>query len=270
MNEAEPSVLAHHQPAAAMWNEGGRAYDDISFAISDALKHAAERLDARAGESVLDVATGTGWTARNVARSGASVVAVDIAADLLGAAESLSRHIVPPIRFELGDAERLPFDNNRFDAVISTFGVMFAIGQEQAARELGRVCRPGGRLVLTTWRPGGSVEAFFGIIQRYSDAPPPAVSPLRWGEPDAVADLLGGDFELMFESGTAHAYHPDPAAIWDWYSRGFGPLRQAIRALEPSRQAALRAEIDAFHAESAEEAGLHIRRDYLVTIGRRR
>src|SRR5688572_26748869 len=108
MGQQPQPVLKHHQSAAAMWGEGGRGYDNISYAISDALKHAAERLNARKGEKILDVATGTGWTARNVARCGASVVGLDIATALLVAAEALSSHIVPRIRFELGDAERLP------------------------------------------------------------------------------------------------------------------------------------------------------------------
>lgn len=270
MAQSQQPVLSHREAAAAMWGEGGRGYDNISFAISDALKHAAERLDARKGEKVLDVATGTGWTARNVARGGARVVGIDIATELLVAAESLSAHIRPMIRFKLGDAERLPFDEARFDAVISTFGVMFAADQEQAARELGRVCRPGGRLVVASWKPGDSVEEFFGLIGRYSRTPAPERSPLAWGDPARVKELLGDDFELVFEDGVNHAYPPDTAAIWDGYSRGFGPLRQLIRELGPEERQALRDDVDSFHARYAEPAGLHIRRDYLLAIGRRR
>ena len=83
--KAQDQVLAHHKPAATMWGRGGKAYDEVSFVISDALAHAAQRLNARAGEHVLDVATGTGWTARNVARAGATVTAVDISPELLAA-----------------------------------------------------------------------------------------------------------------------------------------------------------------------------------------
>src|SRR5262245_62515281 len=104
----------HHQTAAAMWGRGGSNYDDVSFIL---------------------------------------VTGVDISPELLAAAVDLSAHIRPPIEFRLGDAEQLPFDDGTFDGVISTFGVMFAIDQAAAAAELGRVCRSGGRLALTTWSP---------------------------------------------------------------------------------------------------------------------
>lgn len=172
MNRTESSILPHHEGAARMWGRGGRAYDDVSFAISDALAHAAQRLHAGPGEEILDVATGTGWSARNVARSGARVTAVDISPELLAAAAELSSHVRPAIAFQQADAERLPFPDRRFDGIISTFGVMFAANQKQAAAELARVCRPGGRVSIATWAPDGSVAEFFSVVGRHSDAPP--------------------------------------------------------------------------------------------------
>ena len=155
MKPSDHAILAHHQTAAIMWGRGGKHYDDVSFAVSDALAHAAQRLNACAGERILDVATGTGWSARNVARSGAKVTGVDISEELLAAARELTGHVRPAIYFRHGDAECLPFDDGVFDGVISTFGVMFAFDQEQAAAELARVCRSGGRLALATWASAG-------------------------------------------------------------------------------------------------------------------
>lgn len=270
MSTSDETVLSHHRAAAMVWDQGGKHYDDVSFAISDALKHAAQRLDAREGHRILDVATGTGWSARNAARMGAEVTGIDIADGLLAAARELSAHIRPPIKFQLADAERLPFADGAFDGVISTFGVMFAADQARAAAELGRVCRSGGRLVLATWAPVGSVAEFFGTIGKHSDAPPPPASPLAWGDPANVENLLGDAFELIFEQGVAHAYHADAGAIWDWYVRGFGPLRQLAASLDADRAEALKRDVDAFHQHYAVPAGLHVRRDYLLTIGRRR
>ena len=270
MEVGDQTVLAHNQPAAFMWGRGGRHYDHVSFAISDALAHAAQRLNARPGERVLDVATGTGWSARNVARSGAAVTGVDISGDLLAAAGELSAHLVPAISFLRADAERLPFENQVFDAVISTFGVMFATDHAAAAAELGRVCRAGGRLALTTWAPDGAVAAFFGIIASYGDAPPPPASPLAWGDPVYVERLLGKDFELKFEPGTSNAYHESADDIWHWYTRGFGPLRQLTERLAPADVERLKRAIDAYHLNYAVPAGLHVKREYLVTLGRRR
>ncbi|HEY7551861.1 MAG TPA: methyltransferase domain-containing protein [Hyphomicrobiaceae bacterium] len=270
MPAAEHAVLPHHREAAAMWGRGGAHYDDVSFAISDALTHAAQRLDARAGERVLDVATGTGWSARNVARTGAEVTAVDISEDLLTAARDLSRHIMPAIEFRLADAERLPFGDGAFGGVISTFGVMFAADQERAAAELARVCRSGGRLALAAWAPDGAVAEFFRIIAQHSGAPPAPSSPLAWGEPTRVEKLLGKSFDLKFERGVTNAYHGSTQDIWDWYARGFGPLRQLAESLPADRVEALKRDIDAYHGHYAVPAGLHVKREYLLIIGRRR
>lgn len=258
-------------PAARMWGLGGRHYDDVSFAISDALAHAGQRLAPEPGSTVLDVATGTGWTARNCARFGARVTGVDFSQGLLDAARDLSDHVRPPIRFECADVEDLPFEDGSFDGVISTFGVMFAPGQKRAAAELARVLRRGGRLVLATWPPGGTVEEFFGVAARYSDAPPPPASPFAWGTPQGVRALLGDRFDLDFEPGVSNAYHESARHIWDWYVRGFGPVRQIAESLDPARLKAFRADVDAYHAHFLARSGrLHVKRDYLLTIGRRK
>jgi SAM-dependent methyltransferase len=254
-----------------MWGQGGRAYDDISFAVSDALAHAAQRLNPVAGQEILDVATGTGWSARNAARRGAQVTAVDISDELLAAAAELSAHLQPPISFRRADAESLPFDDTSFDGVISTFGVMFAANQERAATELGRVCRRGGRLAIAAWVPGGAVSEFFGLIARHAGGPPPAASPLAWGDPSHAERLLGRDWQLSFEPAVSHAYHDSVEDIWSWYLRGFGPLKQLGASLDPDRLRALHQDVDAYHRHYQTPAGLlDVRREYLLIRGIRR
>jgi SAM-dependent methyltransferase len=270
MSTGTSRIAPHHEASARAWGQGGRAYDDISFALSDALAHAAERLGARAGQEILDVATGTGWSARNAARRGARVTGVDIAPELLAAAAALSAHVEPPIAFEHGDAERLPFADRRFDGIVSTFGVIFAVGQAQAAAELARVCRPGGRLVITAWTPDGSVAEFLGIVARHAAAPPPPVSPLRWGDPTHAERLLGRDFDLVFEPGVNDAYHESEDEIWERYTRGFGPLRELHGRLDPAAREALRADMEAYHRHYRTPLGLHVRREYLLIRGVRR
>ena len=262
-------ILDHNRLAAPMWDAGGRSYDDISFAISDALGHAAQRLSPRAGEEILDVATGTGWSARNAARPGARVAAVDIAPELLRVAAALSGPAAA-IDYRVADAEDLPFADGRFDRVISTFGVMFAGDHAQAGRELGRVCRKEGRLCLATWAPDGAVARFFAVLAAHTAAPPPPASPLLWGDPDHLRALLGRDFELRFEPGVSHAYHDSVDDVWSWYLRGFGPLRTIHDALDAAGRTALKRDVDAYHRHYEVDAGLHIRREYLITIGQRR
>ncbi len=130
-------------PAAEMWGLGGADYDNVSFAISDALAHGAQRLAPRPGDAALDVATGTGWTARNLARFGARVSACDFSPQMVDAARKLSAHCGPGISFDVADAEKLPYADAEFDRVISTFGVMFAARPERAAGELARATTPG-------------------------------------------------------------------------------------------------------------------------------
>ncbi|MEQ8966983.1 MAG: class I SAM-dependent methyltransferase [Azospirillaceae bacterium] len=269
------AIAPHNAGAAAVWDAGGAAYDTVSFAISDALAHAAQRLAPAPGDRVLDIATGTGWTARNAARLGARVTAVDIAPALLAAARELSAGVEPPIDYRLADAERLPFPDGAFDGVISTFGVMFAGDPDRAAAELARVCRPGGRLVLAVWTPDGAVATFFGLIAGHDPAPgpepgPAGPSPLAWGDPEVVAARLGDAFDLVLEDGVNHAHHADEAAIRAWYETGFGPLRHLLARLDEPARAALRRDMDAYHAHYRTPAGLRVARDYRVVIGRRR
>jgi SAM-dependent methyltransferase len=195
---------------------------------------------------------------------------VDISAELLAAARVLSAHVRPAIEFRRGDAERLPLADGAFDGVISTFGVMFALDQAQTAAELARVCRPGARLVLTAWTPDGAAAEFFGVVARYSDTAPPRSSPLAWGNPAHVENLLDKAFALSFEQGVSNAYHDSTEDIWAWYARGFGPLRRLVETLPPDRAARLRHDVDAYHRHYTVPAGLHIRREYLLAIGRRR
>ncbi len=263
-------IKEHNQPAAALWTQGGAAYDYISFQISDALAHAAQRLWPHADHRVLDVATGTGWTARNVARWAQSVTAVDIAEDLLLAAQELSKHMSPALDFQLADAEDLPFATGTFDRVISTFGVMFAGHHNSAARELGRVCKPGGRLVLATWDPAGSVAEFFAINAKHSGAPPPPMSPMSWGDPEYVAKLLGEDFELQFERGISRCYYPHADAVWNVYTTGFGPVRALANRLQGDALAAYKEEFLAYNNKSRTPVGLALERPYLLVIGTRK
>ena len=148
--------------------------------------------------------------------------------------------------------------------------MIFAQNQRQAARELARVIRKGGRLSLAAWPPDGAVQKFLAVIAKHSGAPPAEVSPLAWGDPRHAAELLGQEFEISFERGVNNAYHPDPDHIWEKYAHGFGPMRQLISGLPADRLAALRTDVDAYHRAFATAAGLHVKREYVIILGTRR
>ena len=262
---------SHNERAASIWSAGGKAYDEISRGISDAIEHCVERLSPRPGERILDLSTGTGWASRSVAQRGATVVGVDIAGDLLEVARARAEANRLPISYRLGDAEVLPFGDGEFDAIVSTFGVMFATRPERAAAELARVCRPGGRIALATWTPDGNVFEMFTVMRRYMAPPPqPAPrSPFEWGREERVRELLGDAFDLRFENGTSFYREPSPAAAWSTFSSGYGPTRMLAESLDAERRQALRDDFTAFHATFATPLGICVPRTYVITVGTR-
>ena len=217
-----------------------------------------------AGARVLDLGTGTGVASEVLSAAGARPIGLDLAPAMLAYQQAHRPSGVA------GDAHALPFRDGAFDAVISTFGVMFAADHAAAARELARVCRPGGRLALIVWAPEGAVQEFLGIIGKYNPNPPPEPSPLAWGEPDHATALLGDAFDLTFEDGVNNHFLGGVEAAWTWYAAGFGPMKALIGALPPDELAAFKQEIDAYHAGYRVPAGLHVKREYLAILGRRR
>lgn len=266
------SIEQHNERPAAVWSAGGQHYDAISKGIADALEHCVLRLNPRPGERILDLATGTGWTSRLVARRGATVIGADIASDLLTAARANARDAGLDIDYQLGDAERLPFADASFDAVVSTFGVMFASRPDKAAREMARVCRPGGRVALTTWVSDGNLFKMFKVMKAYMPAPPmPAPpSPFEWGNPDRIRDLMGHDFDLKFERAVSYYREPSAEAAWETFSVGYGPTRSLAATLDPVKRDALRADFTAFHAGFPTPLGICVPREYWLTIGVRK
>lgn len=261
-------VLAHNERAAATWGAAGREYDRISEFTSDALLHVVNRLGPKQGDMILDVATGTGWTARLLAGRGARVTGVDIGRGVIDAAKALSTGI----EFRVADAEALPFHDGSFDMVVSTFGVMFTARPKITALELARVCRPGGLLGLATWLPDSTVAGLFNVMRPYMQPPPaePPPSPFQWGRPEYIAEMLDDLFDLKFERGTTYLRVPDGAAAWDLFETGYGPTKTLAANLDQTRREQLRADFIAFHEKYREELGLTEPRDYLVTIGRRK
>ena len=266
------SIRPHNVRPANVWSSGGRSYEEVSRQIAAAIEHAVYRLAPQPGEAILDLATGTGWGSRLVARHGATVTGADIAADLLAAAQERAAEEGLEVAYEIGDAEALSYADGAFDAVISTFGIMFASNQEAAAAELARVCKPGGRVVLTTWRTDSTLAQMFQVMRAYMPAPPspPPASPFAWGAIERVTALLGGAFELGFEEAVAPYYGRSAQNAWDVFVTGYGPTRMLAASLEPAQRAALERDFVAFHAQFATPLGIAMPRQYLLTHGVRR
>lgn len=267
-----PAIQPHNDKPAKVWSSGGLAYDEISRQIASALEHCVRRLQPRPGERILDLATGTGWTSRLLASRGAQVVGVDIAEDLIGAARTIGQTQGLHIAYEVGDAEALRFEDGAFDAVVSTFGVMFASRPEAAVAEVCRVCRQGGRIALTTWTPDGNVFEMFKVMRAHMPPPPsPAPpSPFAWGSRDRIRELFGNAFDLGFEDGVTVYHDRDGEAVWQTFASGYGPTRALAASLNDERRAALKRDFVAFHDRFAAPLGISMPRQYLLTLGVKR
>jgi SAM-dependent methyltransferase len=266
--------LSHNVAVAEVWDAGGDAYNEISRSILDAIEHCVNRLRPGEQEHILDVATGTGWAARRVAEWGANVTGIDISGEELKAARGISRRMGLDIDFRLADVEALPFDKASFDGIISTCGVMFASRPEDAAAELVRVCRPGGRIALITWTPDGNVFEMFRIIKGYmappSDPAKAPPSPFEWGRTERVRELLGRDFELHFEEGVSYYREPDGETAWNTFYAGYGPVRKLASTLDEERKDAFRRNFVDFHEQFRTSLGICVPREYLLVYGVRR
>jgi SAM-dependent methyltransferase len=203
------------------------------------------RLGLRPGETVLDVACGTGNLALPAARMGARVTGIDIAPNLITEAQNAAREAGLAIMFEVGDAEALPYGEGQFETTVSMFGAMFAPRPARAAAELVRVTRSGGRIAMANWVP----DSFVGHLLRAHAAvvPPPATvpSPLLWGDAEVVRERLGKRVkELTCTRRSLHFKFPfPPAAVTELFATCYGPTVATLRAAGPELSQRLRDEM---------------------------
>jgi SAM-dependent methyltransferase len=252
-----------------VWGSG--PYQGISDHLAIAHDHLLRAVEPVQGERWLDVATGTGEVAIRAARGGASVTGLDLAPELLETARARAADAGVEVSFDEGDAENLPYEDASFDTVTSSFGVMFAPDHQAAARELSRVCRPGGRLGLLTWHPKLGVAEFFKVMAAYQPPPPEGVgSPFAWGDRDHLGELLGDAFELRYEEGDAPQTGASSEEIWELFSTDYGPTHTLAESLDDERREALKRDWVAYFDQFREGDGISQPRPYVLVLGTRR
>jgi SAM-dependent methyltransferase len=221
----------------AAWSAGDYAVVGTTLQIVG--ETLCEALDLRAGSSVLDVAAGNGNTTLAAARRWCDVTSTDYVKSLLEAGAVRANAEGHRIKFQEADAEKLPFADASFDVVTSSFGVMFTPDQEQAARELARVCKPGGKIGLANWTPEGFIGQLFKTIGEYL---PPAAglkSPALWGTSERLAELFGANARKIHATKREFDFRYRSPLHWlEVFRSYYGPMNKAFGALGAEQQTA--------------------------------
>jgi ubiquinone/menaquinone biosynthesis C-methylase UbiE len=202
-----------------------------------------EAVDLRSNQHVLDVAAGNGNATLAAARRFAEVVSTDYVASLLARGRERAAADRLPVTFQEADAENLPFPAGSFDVVLSTFGVMFTPNQEQAASELLRVCRPGGKIGLANWTPEGFIGTLFRTIGKYVPPAPGVKSPVLWGTKAHLHALFGAKATVAAEQKNFVFRYGSPKHWVETFRGYYGPVHKAFAAIDPNARKALEADL---------------------------
>lgn len=233
-------AIKHKQRSA--WSAGD--YSVVGVTLQIVGETLCEALDLRAGERVLDVAAGNGNVSLAAARRFCEVTSSDYVPALLDRGRQRAEVDGLNITFREADAEVLPFADGSFDVVTSSFGVMFTPHQEQAAAELLRVCRPGGRIGLANWTPDSFIGQLFKTIGRH--VPPPAglKSPALWGRPERLRELFGDGADEIATSPRHYVWRYRSPQHWlDLWRAVYGPMQKAFATLPPATQEQLSSDL---------------------------
>lgn len=253
------------------WSSGDYAVVGTTLQIVG--EQLCEALDLRAGQTVLDVAAGNGNASLAAARRWCDVIATDYVPALLERAQERARAERLPITFREADAEALPFEDESFDVVVSTFGVMFTPDQERAAAELVRVCRRGGRIGLANWTPDGFIGQVFKTIAKYLPPAAGAKSPARWGTHIGLAQLFeAGASSIEAEPRHFVLRYRSPGHWLEVFKTYYGPLLKTFAALPPAAQADLEHDLLVLigRFNRADDGSMVVPSEYLETVVTRR
>jgi SAM-dependent methyltransferase len=222
----------------ATWSSGDYAVIGTTLAITGELL--CEAVDLRPDQRVLDVAAGNGNATLAAARRWANVTSTDYVAALLERARERAAAERLSITWQEGDAERLPFTDASFDVVLSTFGVMFTPNQEQAAHELLRVCRRGGKIGLANWTPEGFIGNVFRTIGKYVPPPAGVKSPALWGTEERLRELFGNGISELTIKRRTFVFRYRSVEHWlEVFRTYYGPVLKAFATLDAAGQAGL-------------------------------
>lgn len=249
----------------ATWEAGDFA--EIAKSIAAGAEEFVAAIGLKPGTRVLDVACGNGNTAIPAAKQGAIVTGIDLVPYLVDQAVTRAAQEGVEAKFEVGDAEALPYAEEAFDAVITMFGAMFAPRPEVVAAELMRVCRSGGTVAMANWTPSGFIGQMFKVTGK--QVPPPALmpSPLLWGDEatvrarfaDQAVDIVTVRRDIAFN------FPFGPKETVEHFRRFYGPTQKAFQAIDAKGQSALREDLEELwsSANKADDGTTYVLSEYL-------
>ena len=233
-----------------------------------------KRLNIPKGAKVLDVACGTGTLAIPAAKGGADVTGLDIVADLIRQANERAASENLNMRFDVGDAEALPYNDNEFDYVVTMFGAMFAPRPDVVVNELLRVCKPGGTIAMANWTPNGFSGALFKLAASYMPPPPPGFTPpTAWGVEETVRQRFGQNVtEIMCSKRILREDIPmAPAKVADHFIEFFGPTKTLHSLLDDEKKTTYRNEFAKLWEDNntAKDGTTMVDAEYLEVIAKK-
>jgi SAM-dependent methyltransferase len=263
---ATPDYAAIKAKQKATWASGDYALVGTTLQIVG--ESLAEAMDLPTGATVLDVAAGNGNVSLAMARRLARVTSTDYVPELLAKGRKRAEAEGLDIAFRTADAEALPFADGAFDAVVSTFGVMFAPDQATAAAEMLRVTRPGGKIGMANWLPSGFIGQMFKTIGKHVAPPKGVNSPALWGDADWIGERFKGAKSFVIERKAFVFRFPSPEYMVDHFRTYYGPVHKAFAALDAHGQAALEADLLALIAtfNTAKDGQMRAPSDYAEIV----
>lgn len=267
---ATPDLAAVKARQQATWASGDYAVVGTTLQIVG--ETLCEAVDLRSGQRVLDVAAGNGNATLAAARRFADVVSTDYVGALLERGRKRAEAEGLPVEFREADAENLPFPDAGFDAVLSTFGVMFTANHARAASELVRVCRPGGKIGLANWTPESFIGNLLKTVVKFVPPPPGVKSPVMWGKKDYLAEMFGPDVAIATQSRHFTFRYKSPAHFLDVFRTYYGPTHKAFGAIDAAAQDKLAADLFALMNDCnvARDGTLVVPSEYLEVVITRR